>query len=127
MLAKQVSPPCGGMIRACRIVASDGSSRNDLSVCHFCEPTLPLGSPSRPRLWTIWTSGWSPTPRLRATCRSKRAELLGEGDLLVLGQVLVAKRQHVMADKGVVNCPPRRLVERLPQIEPDHLGAGDVR
>src|SRR5258707_183735 len=68
MLAKQVSPPSGGMVTACRMVASEGSGRNDLSVCHLVEPTLPLGLPSGPRFDTTCSSG-SPLLRLPAMCR----------------------------------------------------------
>lgn len=55
------------------------------------------------------------------------AELLGKGDLLVLAEILAAKRQHVMADERAVHRLPRRRVERPAEVEPDHLGAGDIR
>ncbi len=57
----------------------------------------------------------------------QRAELLGERDLLVLGEVLAAKCKDVVTDKSVVDHLPRRRIERPAQIEPDHLGARDIR
>jgi hypothetical protein len=44
-------------------------------------------------------------------------ELLGESDLLVLGELLVPEAQQVMSNEGVVDSALGRLVERLAQIE----------
>ena len=57
----------------------------------------------------------------------QRAELLGKGDLLVLGQILIAKGEHMVPHESIIDRLARRRVERQPQIEPDPLRPGHIR
>ena len=51
----------------------------------------------------------------------ERAELLGERDLLFLGETLIAKGHHMVLHEGVVDGAAYRIGERLPEIEPDNF------
>ena len=118
MSAKQVSPPSGGSVTACRMVASDGSGRNDLSLCQACESDLAAGQAVGIQVGDGVHQGIVGAA-IAGDVPLQRAELLGEGDLLVLVQRLVAKAQHVVANEGGVDRVARRGVERLAQVQPD--------
>ncbi len=53
-------------------------------------------------------------------------ELLGEGDLLRLVQVLVAEDEELVVQECLMHRFHRQVVEGLSQIEPDHLGPHQV-
>jgi len=53
----------------------------------------------------------------------QRAELLGEGDLLILAQALTAEAQHLVAAERVVDPLACRGIQRLRQVQPDDLRA----
>ncbi len=55
------------------------------------------------------------------------AELLGEGDLLRLGELLVPEHEKLVTEKGLMHRLPGRRIERPGQVEADHLRRHQLR
>lgn len=57
----------------------------------------------------------------------QRAKLLGERDLLILGQFLVPEDQELVAKKGFEQIVSRCRIERPGQVETDHFCCHHIR
>src|SRR4029453_105634 len=101
MYANSVFPPFDGMARACRSEYFAGITLNELSECHR---RLPMAKSrrraSRAEVFLFWSGVGAAQARVRGLL--ELAQALGEGELLVVGDVLIMENQHrVLVHAGV--------------------------